>query len=56
MKRYVEGDDRNQISLTPLCFEDMIGEDNPVRAGKCAKYKGGEERWRKRRIYSQSLR
>jgi len=32
MNRYVEGEDRNQINLMPLCFEDMIREDNPVRA------------------------
>lgn len=32
MNRYVEGKDRNQISLEPVCFEDMITEDNPVRA------------------------
>jgi len=32
MSRYVEGEDRNQLSLEPLCFDDMIGEENPVRA------------------------
>jgi len=31
MNRYKEGNDRNQISLEPLCFDAMIEEDNPVR-------------------------
>jgi len=32
MNRYKEGENRNQISLEPLCLDDMIGEDNLVRA------------------------
>ena len=32
MSRYVEGENRDQINIIPLCFDDMIAEDNPVRA------------------------
>ena len=32
MKRFVEGEDRRQITLLPDCVDDYIGEDNPVRA------------------------
>ena len=32
MSRYVEGENRNQISMEPLCLDEMIGSDNPVRA------------------------
>ncbi|MGN5479626.1 hypothetical protein ACTMU2_30240 [Cupriavidus basilensis] len=31
MKRFIEGDDRQQVSLLPECLDDYIGEDNPVR-------------------------
>jgi len=31
MGRFVEGQDRGQITLFPDCVEDWIGEDNPVR-------------------------
>src|SRR6202022_4284015 len=31
MKRFVEGGDRNQVTLLPECLDDYIGEDNPVR-------------------------
>ena len=31
MKRFVEGEDRNQVTLLPECLDDYIGEDNPVR-------------------------
>lgn len=31
MKRFVEGEDRNQVTLLPGCLDDYIGEDNPVR-------------------------
>src|SRR6201991_3050070 len=31
MKRFVEGDDRKQVTLLPECVDDYIGEDNPVR-------------------------
>ena len=29
--RYIQGQDRNQITLLPDCIEDYIGEDSPVR-------------------------
>jgi transposase len=32
MKRYKEGIIRGQISLQPMCFDDYIDEENPVRA------------------------
>ena len=31
MKRFVEGDDRKQVTLLPECVDDYIGQDNPVR-------------------------
>jgi transposase len=31
MKRFVEGEDRSQISLLPQCLDDFVGEDNPIR-------------------------
>ena len=31
MKRFVEGESRDQISLLPACLDDFVGEDNPVR-------------------------
>ena len=31
MKRFVEGSDRNQVTLLPECLEDYVAEDNPVR-------------------------
>ena len=31
MKRFVEGEDRNQSTLFPERLEDYIGTDNPVR-------------------------
>ena len=31
MKRFIEGDDREQRTLFPECLEDYITEDNPVR-------------------------
>jgi transposase len=31
MKRFIEGEDRNQSTLFPECLEDYIEEDNPVR-------------------------
>jgi transposase len=31
MGRFVEGQDRGQITLFPDCLEDWIGEDNPIR-------------------------
>ncbi|WP_431824454.1 IS1182 family transposase [Burkholderia sp. F1] len=31
MKRFIEGDDRKQVTLLPECLDDFIAEDNPVR-------------------------
>jgi hypothetical protein len=31
MGRYVEGRDRQQVTLLPECLEDYIAEENPVR-------------------------
>ena len=31
MKRFVEGEDRTQVTLLPECLDDYIAEDNPVR-------------------------
>jgi len=31
MKRFIEGEDRQQVALLPECLDDYIGEDNPVR-------------------------
>jgi len=31
MKRFIEGEDRRQVTLLPECLDDFIGEDNPVR-------------------------
>src|ERR1700710_381226 len=31
MKRFIEGEDRQQVTLLPECLDDYLGEDNPVR-------------------------
>jgi transposase len=31
MKRFVEGEERSQVTLLPECLDDYIAEDNPVR-------------------------
>jgi transposase len=31
MKRFIEGEDRNQVTLLPECLEDYVDQDNPVR-------------------------
>ena len=31
MKRFIEGEDRTQVTLLPECLEDYVGHDNPVR-------------------------
>src|SRR5687767_2668141 len=31
MPRYVESQDRQQVTLLPECLDDFIGENNPVR-------------------------
>ena len=32
MGGYVQGENRNQLNLEPLCYDEMISEANPVRA------------------------
>ncbi len=32
MGRFVEGEQRSQVTLLPQCLDDLIAEDNPVRA------------------------
>jgi hypothetical protein len=29
--KYIDGQNRGQITLLPDCIEDFIGQDNPVR-------------------------
>ena len=31
MKRFIEGEDRQQVTLLPECLDDYIAQDNPVR-------------------------
>ena len=31
MKRFIEGQDRSQVTLLPECLDDFVAEDNPVR-------------------------
>ena len=31
MKRFIEGQSREQVTLLPECLDDFVGEDNPVR-------------------------
>ena len=31
MKRFIEGEDRSQVTLLPECLDDYIGQDNSVR-------------------------
>jgi len=31
MKRFIEGEDRTQVTLLPACLDDYAGPDNPVR-------------------------
>ena len=31
VKRFVEGQDRDQLILLPECLDDYVGENNPVR-------------------------
>src|SRR6516165_4369271 len=31
MKRFIEGEDRSQVTLLPECLDDYIPEDNPIR-------------------------
>ncbi len=32
MKRFIEGDDRDQTTLLPRCLDDYVDDNNPVRA------------------------
>ena len=32
MRRFIEGDDRQQVMLMPEVLDDYVGEDNSVRA------------------------
>src|SRR3954469_12711086 len=31
MKRFIEGEERSQVTLLPECLDDYVGEDNSVR-------------------------
>lgn len=31
MKRFIEGEDRQQVTMLPECLDDYIAQDNPVR-------------------------
>ena len=31
MKRFIEGEDRKQVTLLPECLDDFVATDNPVR-------------------------
>jgi transposase len=31
MGRFIEGEDRGQVSLMPECLDDYIAQENPVR-------------------------
>lgn len=31
MKRFIEGQSREQVTLLPECLDDFVGADNPVR-------------------------
>ena len=31
MKRFIEGEQRTQVTLLPACVDDYVSEDNPVR-------------------------
>ena len=31
MKRFIEGEDRRQVTLLPKCLDDFISADNPIR-------------------------
>jgi len=31
MKRFIEAEDRKQVTLPPECLDDFVAEDNPVR-------------------------
>ena len=31
MKRFIEGEERSQVTLLPDCLADYTAEDNPIR-------------------------
>jgi transposase len=31
MRRFIEGQSREQVTLLPECLDDFVGADNPVR-------------------------
>ncbi len=31
MKRFIEGEERSQVTLLPECLDDYIAEGNPIR-------------------------
>ena len=31
MKRFIEGQSRERVTLPPECLDDLVGADNPVR-------------------------
>ena len=31
MKRFIEGEDRTQVTLLPACLDDYVEVENPVR-------------------------
>ena len=31
MSRFIQGEDRQQVTLLPECLDDFVGEDNPIR-------------------------
>jgi hypothetical protein len=31
MKRFIEGEDRKQVTLLAECLDDFVAEDNPIR-------------------------
>ena len=31
MKRFIEGEDRTQVTLLPACLDDYVEAENPVR-------------------------
>jgi hypothetical protein len=45
MKRFVEGTDRDQITLFPAVLDDYVGEDNPVREECSAVPRSAHHRW-----------
>jgi len=38
MRRFIEGEDRSQVTLLPECLDDFIAEDNTVRTAIAQEY------------------